>query len=96
MTAVEGPARRESLNIRIQPEDRQLIDQAALATGKTRTDFVLDAARRAATDTLLDRALILTDDKAHAAFLARLDEPPAPNDRLRRSLGKVPLWDQPA
>lgn len=96
MTAIDSLPRRESLNIRIQPEDRQLIDQAALATGKTRTDFVLDAARRAATDALLDRTLIPTDDTAYAAFLAKLDEPPAPNDRLRRSLWQTPLWDQPA
>ena len=37
--------RRDTLNLRIKPEERGLIDRAALATGKTRTDFVLDAAR---------------------------------------------------
>lgn len=95
MTVIDTPPRRESLNIRIQAEDRSLIDRAAQLLGKTRTDFVLEAARRAATDALLDRALIVVDDDAYAAFLTRLDEPPAPNDRLRRSLGQPALWDEP-
>jgi uncharacterized protein (DUF1778 family) len=45
-------ARRDTLNIRIKPELRGLIDRAAELAGKNRTDFVLDAARRAAEDAL--------------------------------------------
>ena len=47
--------KRQTLNLRIKPEERGLIDRAAKTLGKTRTDFVLDAARRAAEDALLDR-----------------------------------------
>src|SRR5690242_2883712 len=36
--------RRETLNIRIRAEQRGLIDRAAQARGKNRTDFILDAA----------------------------------------------------
>ncbi len=43
-------SKREALNIRIKPQVRELIDRAASLAGKTRTDFVLDAARRAAED----------------------------------------------
>ena len=42
------PARRESLNLRIKPAERDLIDRAAKARGKNRTEFVLEAARAAA------------------------------------------------
>ena len=45
-------AKRQTLNIRIQPKVRSLIDRAAALAGKNRTDFVLDAARHAAEDTL--------------------------------------------
>lgn len=41
-------ARRETFNLRIKTSDSGPIDRAALATGKTRTDFVLEAARRRA------------------------------------------------
>jgi uncharacterized protein (DUF1778 family) len=50
-------SKRQTLNIRIQPEVRGLIDLAAELAGKTRTDFVLDAAPRAAEETLHDRTL---------------------------------------
>lgn len=96
MTAIDNPTRRESLNIRIQADDRSLIDQAARLLGKTRTDFVLDAARQAATDTLLDRTLFQVDEATYAAFLERLDAPPEPNERLQRSLGQPPIWDKQA
>lgn len=40
--------KRETLNLRIRPAERDLIDRAAKARGKNRTDFVLEAARAAA------------------------------------------------
>jgi uncharacterized protein (DUF1778 family) len=77
---------RDSLNLRIKPELRGLIDRAAELSGKNRTDFVLDAARRAAEDALLDRTVFSVSPKAYAEFLKRLDAPPEPNDRLRRTM----------
>ena len=90
--ARKQPRPRETLNIRIQPEVRGLIDRAARERGTTRTDFILDAARRAAEDALLDRALISVSPKAYAEFLARLDAPPKPNERLRRTMQTRPPW----
>ena len=87
------PSRRETLNIRIKPAERSLIDRAAELTGKTRTDFVLDASRRAAEEALSDRTLFVVSPEAHAEFLARLDTPPQPNARLRRSLQTPTPWE---
>jgi uncharacterized protein (DUF1778 family) len=84
---------RDTLNLRIKPEERGLIDRAASVTGKTRTDFVLDAARQAAEEALLDRTILTVSPEAYAAFLARLDEPPKPNDRLTRTLQTSAPWD---
>lgn len=85
--------RREMLNMRIRPEVRSLIDQAADMTGKSRTDFVLDAARCAAENALLDRTVIPLDGKAYAAFVALLDAPAQPNANLRRSLQTPVAWE---
>lgn len=57
-----------ALSLRISPRDRILIDRAAGVMGKTRTEFMLDAARVAATDALLDRRLFLLDDAAFKAM----------------------------
>jgi len=83
---------RETLNIRIRAEERGLIDRAAAAGGTNRTDFILSAARRAAQDALLDRALISVGAKAYAEFLARLDGPGKANPRLRRTMRTALPW----
>ena len=93
MPKAQTLARRDTLNLRIRPEERGLIDRAAALTGKTRTDFVLGAARQAAETALLDRAVFMVDAETYAAFLTRLDAPPRPNDRLRRTLRITAPWD---
>jgi uncharacterized protein (DUF1778 family) len=87
-------SRRETLNLRIKPELRGLIDRAAMATGKNRTDFVLNAARHAAEDALMDRTVFAVNAKAYAEFLARLDAPPLPNARLRHALRTAAPWEK--
>jgi len=91
--AQREPAKREALNLRIRPQVRELIDRAAELAGKNRTDFVLDAARRAAEDTLLDRTIFTVSPTAYRQFLARLDAPPKPNKRLLKSMQTPVPWE---
>jgi len=42
---------------------------------------------------LLDRTVFTVNPDAYATFLARLDEPPQPNDRLRRTMQTPAPWD---
>lgn len=91
-TAERKRSRRITLNLRVRPEVRCLIDRAARFAGKNRTNFVVDAARTAAERTLLDQSLIVLSPKAYIEFLARLDAPARPNERLRRSLRTRAPW----
>ena len=84
--------KRDTLNLRIKPDLRGLIDRAAELVGKNRTTFVLDAARRAAEEALLERTLFLVGPTAYRKFLTRLDAPPRPNARLQRTLRARPPW----
>ena len=90
--AKKSKREREALNMRIRPELRRLIDEAAEATGKNRTDFVLDAARQAAEAALLDQVHIQLNPKAYADFIARLDVQPQPNEFLRKTMQTPPVW----
>ncbi len=87
-------APRETLNLRIAAAERGLIDRAAQASGKTRTDFILSAARRAAEDALLDRTIFVVSPSTYAKFLARLDVAPKPNERLQRTMKAQPPWSK--
>ena len=94
MSAVNSITKRDTLNLRIKPEVRGLIDRAAKVRGKNRTDFILDAARSAAEEALLDQALFIVSDEAYSHFVERLDRSPAPNPRLTKTLQTPALWDK--
>jgi uncharacterized protein (DUF1778 family) len=83
---------RETLNLRIPAAERALIDRAARSSGKTRTDFILGAARRAAEEELLGRTLFVISPEAYGKFVAMLDSPPGPNAELRRTMTVTPPW----
>lgn len=86
--------KRETLNLRIKPAERDLIDRAAKAKGKNRTDFVLEAARAAAEEALLEQHIIMADPEAYQEFLDRLDHPPEPNAALRKTMQTPAPWEQ--
>ena len=85
--------RTGTINIRVQLADRALIDQAAEAQGKNRSDFMLEASRRAAQEALLDRTLFRVDAATYDRFVAVLDSPPQPNERLRKLMQTKAPWD---
>ena len=84
---------RDTLNIRIKPEERNLIDRAAGLQGKSRTDFVLEAARRAAFEALTERTLMMVSPETFQQFCDMLDAPPKPNAKLRRTMQTKAPWE---
>ena len=81
---MQPAARAVTLNIRAEPRRRDLIDRAAEAVGKTRSDFMLEAACREAETVLLDRRYFSLDETAFRSFLDRLDL-----DGLARRLARL-------
>lgn len=94
MSALPKNAPKESLTIRIRSEDRGLIDLAASATGKNRTEFIVEAARRAAEDALFDRTLFELDADEFEAVEAWFNAPPEPNELLRRTMQTPAPWEE--
>ena len=95
MARVEQPplTRDQAINIRATRRQRDLIDRAAQAVGKSRSDFMLETASREAEHVLLDRRFFQLDAEAFARFNALLDRPPAPSDALRRLLKSRAPWE---
>lgn len=83
---------RSLINLRVSPEDRRLIDRAASATGKNRSEFMLHAARFAAEEALLDKVLFRVDAKTYDRLSAYLDEPPSADANLRKLMRTPPPW----
>jgi uncharacterized protein (DUF1778 family) len=66
-----------AVNLRVREDIRALIDRAAKTNGKSRSEFMIDSARRAAEEALLDQALVRVDEPTYAHFLAVLDQAPS-------------------
>ncbi len=90
------PQARETvtINIRAKARQRDLIDQAAERLGRSRSDFMLEAACREAQDVLLDQTFFAVDAGTFAKFRALLDRPLPPTDKLRRLLKTKAPWDK--
>ncbi|MEQ1888485.1 MAG: DUF1778 domain-containing protein [Alphaproteobacteria bacterium] len=84
---------RETINLRASAAQKALIDRAAAALGKSRTEFMLDTARQAAENVLLDQRLFMLSAADYETFLARLDAPVAPSGALRKLLGTPSPWE---
>ncbi len=83
-----------TINLRIETRTRQLIDDAAAILGKTRTEFMVESARRQAIDVLLGQRLFVLDAHRYDAFMDALDNPPAPGPKLRSLLRRIPAWQK--
>jgi uncharacterized protein (DUF1778 family) len=83
---------RLSWNLRVAPDDQELIDRAVSASGLTRTDFLLQAARTAAQQLLVEQAWCSVAPEQFEAFQQALDAPPSPSERLRRTMTAPRPW----
>lgn len=73
-TAKAKPA-SHAVNLRVRTDARAVIDRAARSTGKTRTEFILEAASRAAEEALLDQVYVKVDASAFDFYSVVLDKP---------------------
>ena len=90
----EGTMRSETINLRASRGQKALIDRAAEALGRNRSDFMLETACREAEAVLLDRRYFALSEEQFRRFTAMLDRPPAHNPRLARLLRTKALWEK--
>ena len=81
-----------ALSLRISAKDRMLIDRAAEATHKTRAEFLLDSARAAAADALVDRSLFVLGSAEFKKFEKALKAAPRSTDVIRKLKRRPSPW----
>ena len=82
------------INLRATRKQKTLIDRAADALGRTRSDFMLSAVCREAENVLLDRRYFMLSPQDYRDFAAMLDKPPKSNPKLRRLLQSNAPWER--
>jgi uncharacterized protein (DUF1778 family) len=87
------PSRSEKLDIRITPEAKRLLQEAARERHTTISQFVLDTALGAANDLLAARTRIGLDSEQWQRFMEALDAPPRVHPRMQRLLNEPTILD---
>ncbi|MCJ4718861.1 DUF1778 domain-containing protein [Klebsiella pneumoniae] len=81
------------LNLRAKESQRALIDAAAEILHKSRTDFILEMACKAAENVILDRRVFNFNDEQYAEFIDMLDAPVEDEPAINKLLARKPQWD---
>lgn len=89
----EPQAKSERIDIRTTQRVKRTLQEAAAASHKTVSEFLLDSALTQAAEVLADRRLFLLDDTQWEAFLAALDAPAEPMPRLERLMREPGVLD---
>jgi uncharacterized protein (DUF1778 family) len=90
----KGVERKEHpLSMRLPETDIAIIDRAAALRGRSRTDFMRDAAVRAAEDVLMETTPIRMSPAGFKAFMAALSGPAAAVPEMVELFRREAPWE---
>ncbi|MDR3438830.1 DUF1778 domain-containing protein [Telmatospirillum sp.] len=92
--AATANRKEHPLSMRLPDADIALIDRAAGLRGRSRTDFVREAAVRAAEEVLMESGLVRMTEEGFAEFMTILSAPPAPVAPMVEVLLRPAPWEQ--
>lgn len=75
----------ERVAVRLTPAVKRALERGAEVSGRSLSDFVVDSAYRAARRAIEDHERLHLSDQDRKVFLVALDNPPEPNQALRRA-----------
>jgi uncharacterized protein (DUF1778 family) len=81
------------ISMRLPEADIAMIDRAAGLRGRSRTDFVREAAVRAAEDVLMENRLVRMSEEGFAAFMDALAAPAIPVAELAELVKRPAPWE---
>ncbi len=81
------------LSMRLPEADIAIIDRAATLRGRSRTDFVREAAVRAAEDVLMETTPIRMSAAGFKAFMAALSGPAKPVPEMVELFRRAAPWE---
>lgn len=85
----------QPLSMRLPEADIAIIDRAARLRGRSRTDFVREAAVQAAEDVLLQSLSVRMSAEGFAAFVGTLSQPGYPVPEMVDVLARTAPWEKP-
>jgi uncharacterized protein (DUF1778 family) len=90
---IAAKRKEHPLSMRLPEADIAVIDRAAALRGRSRTDFVREAAVRAAEEVVLKQTLVRMSEEGFAAFMEAVTAPAAPVPELAELFGRRAPWE---
>jgi len=78
------------MNLRVLPEQKAALVRAAALRNTDLTDFVLQPALREAKAVIEEAERVVLSKRDSIAVLKMLEDPPAPNAKLRKAIAALP------
>ena len=82
------------LSLRLPEADLALIDRAAKKKGRSRTDFMRDAAVKEAEEVIFSNSIIHMSEEGFEAFVKAIEAPAKPVDALLKVLQRKAPWEK--
>jgi uncharacterized protein (DUF1778 family) len=84
----------QPISMRLPASDLAIIDRAAGLRGRSRTEFMRDAALREAESVLIEDRLVTLTPEGFDAFLAILNEPARPVPEIVEVMRRQAPWER--
>ncbi|MGO9744153.1 MAG: DUF1778 domain-containing protein [Roseiarcus sp.] len=91
--AIRAERKEHPISMRLPEADLAMIDRAASLRGRSRTDFVRDAAVRAAEEALMENGLVRMSPEGFAEFMAILSGPAASAPEMVELAQRPAPWE---
>lgn len=85
---IDPTPKRDRLDLRLNADQKAIIQHAAELEGRTVSDFVVESARHAAETVIRSHQVIALTARDSRVFVEALLNPPAPNAQLRAAFAR--------
>jgi uncharacterized protein (DUF1778 family) len=87
------PRKDQPIAMRFPAADVAMIDRAASMRGRSRTDFVREAAVRAAEEVVMENQIIRLDSETFAQFMEIINRPAEPVPEILELMKRKAPWE---
>lgn len=80
--------KEKRITARVTEELKERVEEAALLSGRTLTDFVVEAIQEKADDVIREQFVLELSERDMEKLLAAIENPPPANDAMRRAIAR--------
>lgn len=90
---MSGAMKTKKIELRVSPEDKEVIDSAAQVNALSTSQFILSQVLPISRNIVEEEHSIYVHSRTMKSMLAKLDEPAKTNKALKRAISKGTVFD---